>query len=266
MVIKAVGSCSSVLAWKLIRMLLIFIDADDNFQHEECEFVSWWTEHLHGAPSPSLPTPPCSPSAHSPGPPAEPAGKSPPLTAPCPTCSPQSSSPRKPSWDRTLPQTLAPRSGCSKAEGSSRSSPGPAGVSLRPVRCVPQPLQVWWRPFSHLPTGTPGPAQTTRPRTSGSTPMCLLGSPRPVPRPGEPLPRWWRAQRFDRAAAGSHMGCGGSRRRAARSCWRQRWASPTYRQWRRRGREGHPVWPRCRFDGNAWGRGAPAHSLNDKNR
>lgn len=230
------------------------------------ESVSWWTERLHVAPSPSLPTPQCSPSARSPGPPSKPAGKSPPLTAPGSTCSPPSSSLRTPALDRTLPQTLAPCSRCLESEGSSRSSPAPAGVSPRRVRRVPQPLRVWWPPFSRLPTGTPGLARTTKSRTSGSTQTCLLGSPHPVPPPGEPLRRWWRAQRSDRAAAGSQRGCGGFRRRTARFCWRQRSASPTCRRWRRREREGHLVWRRCRSGGNAWGRGAPSHSLNNNNK
>lgn len=258
MMIKS--ALSSVLAWKLITMLLIFIGAD-----EEYESSSWWTERLHVAPSPSLPTLLYFPSACSPGPPAKPAGKSPPLKAPCPTYSPLTSSPRTPAWYRTLPQTLAPHSR-QETKGSSRSSPAPAGVSLRRVERVPQPLQVWRPPFSHLPTGTPGPSQMTKPHTSGSTPMWLLGSPHPVPPRGEPLLQWWGAQRFDRAAAGSRMGCGDFRRRPARFCWRRWSASPTCRQWRRRGREGRPVWQRCRYDGNAWGRGEPSHNLNKKNR
>lgn len=228
--------------------------------------VNWWTERLHVAPSPSRPMPPCSPSARSRGPPAKPAGRSLALTAPCPTCSLLSSFLRTPAWDRTLLQTLALRSRCLETEGSSHSFPAPAGVSLRRVRRVPQPLRVWRPPFSHLPTGTPGPAQRTKLHTGGSILMRLLASPHPVPPPGEPLLRWWRGPRFGRAAAGSHTGSGGCHRRTARFYWRWWWASPTGRRWRRTMKEGRLVWQKCRCDGNAWGRGAPSHNLCNKKR
>lgn len=107
----------------------------------------------------------------------------------------------------------------------------------------------------------PGPAWRTKPRTSGST---LLGSPHLVPPPGEPLLRWWKTQRFDQEAAGSHTGCGGFHRKTARFCWRRWSASPTCRQWRWRWREGHLARWRRRFDGNAWERGGPSRNLCNK--
>lgn len=192
--------------------------------------VSWQIVHLRVEPSPSLPRPRCFPAAHNPAPLSELAGISPPLTEPCSTCWPLSSSLWMPTLAQILPQTPVPCTHCLDLGGSSHSVLAPAGMSPHLVRRVPLPLQVWWPPFSHQPTGTPNLVLTTRSHTNGSSLLFPLIWPRHALPLGGLLLQWWWVPMCEQEAAGSQKGCGGLHRTKAPFCWRQRLASPTYRQ------------------------------------